>query len=373
MHGYRQGVFKFFLCAGIAAILLGCIPLKIGVSPDGRISFRGKDRIYVTRPDGSEVKAFLEGRDWEFYWTEWSPDGKTLAISGKRNDSVNFLLLFEPDSGKERLLVEHSDQIWLPGWSPDGKAVSYIVEENDGDGKSLTLKFTELEGGADRIVAKRTTLGYAWSPDGKKISTAVSERPMKDGNFDLGSLALIEAATGKAEYLAGVLHWPYMQFAFSKDGKSLYFSSPMVNFPVLPGEKRKGEGFSLPKVKSALFAYDFEKKSMNPVTSSDQSVVYFALSPDGKRFLYVDVWKEDAPEGDVLGGTLYVSRTDGTERKKLAMNSQISMPVWLNPSNILFLLMTEGEKKKEVATLYSVNIEKGEPERLPDSIQKILR
>lgn len=102
-------------------------------SPDGTrlayVSYGCETRdfaLYTVRPDGTEQRRLSQAdpapaRSSPF----WSPDGKTIASA-----LVQKLVLTDPDTGNERVLVQDDTVFWfarLWGWSPDGRYIAFAI------------------------------------------------------------------------------------------------------------------------------------------------------------------------------------------------------------------------------------------------------
>ena len=103
------------------------------VSPDGRsIAYLGRSDLYVYDLErGSTVKRTEDGRD---NGVAWHPDGRSLAISGRRNNGTSGIFLRKPD-GAEQLLVQLSAGVTFLrnfSWSPDGSRLAYTVQKAGG-------------------------------------------------------------------------------------------------------------------------------------------------------------------------------------------------------------------------------------------------
>ncbi len=130
----------------------------------------GISQLYTIEPDGSNLVQ-LTHNEFSHMFPRWSPDGKTIAFSSKRDgltDTLPSLYVINPDGKNERLVVP---QGWLPVWSPDGKRLAYSKDPRCGgicgnwDIFILSLpKRTEY--------TLNTSLTYYesvsdWSPDGR--------------------------------------------------------------------------------------------------------------------------------------------------------------------------------------------------------------
>ncbi|UCH61664.1 MAG: PD40 domain-containing protein [Fidelibacterota bacterium] len=160
-------------------------------------------------PDSSRVavvgRASKEMRDWSLYTVStdsthrrvelhygqysgnpaWSPDGKTIAISGYRRGRHGSLLwdirLIDVERGNARWLTSNA-RATDPAWSPDGRYILYAAHP----GMTTNLYITDPSG--DNTARLTTFTGDVqlqdpqWSPDGSQIVFAVQE---EDGDVDV--------------------------------------------------------------------------------------------------------------------------------------------------------------------------------------------
>ncbi len=104
------------------------------VSPDGRsIAYFVRGELYVYDLErGSTVKRTEDGRVDGF---AWHPDGRSLAISSRRNNAASGgasgIFLRKPDGGEQLLVPLSAGVTFLRNfsWSPDGSRLAYTVQE----------------------------------------------------------------------------------------------------------------------------------------------------------------------------------------------------------------------------------------------------
>ena len=137
-------------------------------SPDGRrIAFTsrrdGNSEVYVVNADGSGQRRLTRNFAGDFGPT-WSPDGQKIAFErrGDAQSSVGALYVVNADgSGQRRLTRRGSD----PAWSPDGRTIAFMwrfhiyVMNADGTEHRALMRLWN---------GKRASL--AWSPDGRKLA-----------------------------------------------------------------------------------------------------------------------------------------------------------------------------------------------------------
>src|SRR3989454_8223543 len=105
-----------------------------GISPDGRLLVlsheAGEDwlssSIYILPIDGAAVPRRVTTKSPSF-WHGWSPDGKTLAFVGQRNEEFDIYTI-PSAGGEETRLTTAKGLDDGPEYSPDGKYIYFNSE-----------------------------------------------------------------------------------------------------------------------------------------------------------------------------------------------------------------------------------------------------
>ncbi|WP_117191493.1 TolB family protein [Rhizobium terrae] len=126
-----------------------------GISPDGlriaisdKVEF-GKSAIYVLPAGGGEPK--LVTKNLPSYWHGWSPDGKTFAYCGIRNDEFDIYTIDVQDGidgGRETRLTFGEGRNDGPDYSPDG---NWIYFNSSRTGLMQIWRVPAAGGPAERI------------------------------------------------------------------------------------------------------------------------------------------------------------------------------------------------------------------------------
>ena len=140
----------------------------------------GNDDIYVARSDGSgatDLTSSLESNDAPV----WSPDGKTIAFTHYKNNSVPVIYVIHPDGTNLHQVSE--DGISLYAWSPDSQKIAYLVSQPQdptsvGGPAKMSLKVVDLAGNSLQTM----DLGIyslvdqlRWSPDGRSLEYVATQ------------------------------------------------------------------------------------------------------------------------------------------------------------------------------------------------------
>jgi len=170
-----------------------------GWSPDGKwITFTGKRNNDPT-PAGFDIYKIPSHGGQEIQLTtapglddgpEYSPDGKYIYFNSVRSGLMQ-LWRMKPDGSEQEQLTNDEYNNWFPHISPDGKwivCISFAKDEVKPDDhpfyKHVYLRMMPASGGPLRVIAylyggQGTINTPSWSPDSKKIAF-VSNTDMKE-------------------------------------------------------------------------------------------------------------------------------------------------------------------------------------------------
>lgn len=110
------------------------------------------------------------GGGWSLRRAEWSPDGKTLALSLQESGWDNIWLI-PAAGGKPKQLTRGNWEDMDPVFSPDGKSVAVVSSRKELEERDIWI--VPVDGSKPRAVTQFNTPGVAsfpiWSPDGRVI------------------------------------------------------------------------------------------------------------------------------------------------------------------------------------------------------------
>ena len=156
--------------------------ISLDVSPDGqRIAFDLLGDIYVLPIGGGEARRITSGIAWDCQ-PRWSPDGKSLAFISDRSGSDNIWILphdaADEKAEPKQMTRETEYNLQSPAWTPDS---IYVVTRRIGPypnsddfmrGTSLWMYHRDGGRGIEVIPARGNTqinTGAAFSKDGKTM------------------------------------------------------------------------------------------------------------------------------------------------------------------------------------------------------------
>jgi len=152
------------------------------VSPDGsKVAYRSLARgdytdtpLLVLNVRTGRATSLTKRSRVRGFGPTWRPDGRMLAVAGKRARTDNEgLWLMRPDGSSARRARLPRFEVQYPAWAPDGRSIAFTAVEQKGfaiytaapDGTGLK-RLTPLGGSANTP---------SWSPDGRQIAYGEGE------------------------------------------------------------------------------------------------------------------------------------------------------------------------------------------------------
>jgi Tol biopolymer transport system component len=229
-----------------------------------------------------------------------SPDGKQLVLAyappkaGEIQLGYTDFYLLTPGSKDLpralKLRQDANESYFGPVWSPDGKSIVYahffVTMVDKKPVYHYASERTDLDGHSEMLIAD--SFWPVLSPDGSRLAyvSAILTSPSNDlyiADVD-GKNALPLTSPGSTP--------PVDSHFFSADGKTIFFS--MVNSQTPPASSWWENLFGIKivtahNVPSDWYKVPVEGGEIERVTNANDTGLYGAISPDGKRLAYISV------------------------------------------------------------------------------------
>ncbi|WP_210526249.1 TolB family protein [Rubellimicrobium arenae] len=149
--------------------------------PDGFLLVNGDGRLWRVPLDEPRLEPFPTGRIGQLNNDHGlSPDGRTLAISGKTETEKSCIYCM-PITGGEPVRVTEKVPSWWHSWSPDGQRLAYAGVRRDG--APVSLYTCALDGSDEVCVAD--DFDHIDGPDYSADGRWIWFNGEKDGRVDL--------------------------------------------------------------------------------------------------------------------------------------------------------------------------------------------
>jgi dipeptidyl aminopeptidase/acylaminoacyl peptidase len=347
VHEMRQ-VLRFVLFRSLAASLLLLIVLAlsprelaqglatsdlpklrsvgaVALSPDGRhlaytvTMFDEPGRPYgqLWIMDLTTQKSIRIGSDKDRGGSPlWSPDGKSLAFTGKQGDKHGLMIAKADGSDITQLVSPEGTNSPLPGtgnsisWSPDGKQIAYISSTPDDRAK---------EASGDPMVITR----YLYKPDAGEGMTRFNDNQRLH-------IFVMDVATKQTRQLTKG-NTDEHSIDWSPDGTELlYLTNP---------EPNQDEFFNYD-----IFALKLADNSVRRITATE-FIEYDPLwSPDGKRILFRGTRRGLTDrETTMEDAHVWVMNADGSDRREIGavIDDRQGLPKWAPDGNSVYFTVQE--------------------------------
>lgn len=291
------------------------------LSPDGKkMAFVERGDIFtVSTEKGGEAKRITDNptRDGE---PEWAADGKSLLFSSNRGGNSKIYLVTLATLETKQLTTGSGNDS-RPKLSPDGKWVSYLR------GPQTAARLVRIDGTDDHEVVPGPNIdSQEWSPDGKWLSY-VREDDIRAN--DVWVVPVDDA--GKPGKAQNITDHPGLNISakWYPDGSHIAFLSnryrnrdietindqgqfSLYSVPLQPTPDKFDSDDDAPAAKDekkkveVKFDFDEIERRAKALTTNDESLGGFSVSPDSKTIVFVarnggqsDIWSVSADGGSL--------------------------------------------------------------------------
>jgi tricorn protease len=213
------------------------------------IAFAYANDLWVARLDGTGVRRLTSHPGVES-GPHFSPDGKSLAFTGRYDGNVDVYVV-PTVGGVPRRLTFHPNDDVVRGFTPDGTRVLYTSPREVYTRRYTQLFTVPVTGGTEQKLPIPNADQAAWSPDGKKIAYTPLSQAFQEWKHYRGGrasrLLIYDVATSAVEQIP------------QPEGRSNDVDPMWLGDSVVFRSDRAGE-FN-------LFSYDTETKQVAQLTS----------------------------------------------------------------------------------------------------------
>ncbi|NTU84027.1 MAG: hypothetical protein HGA45_32425 [Chloroflexales bacterium] len=188
--------------------------------PSGHIAYTLDGEIYVMSAGGTNFRNITQAPDADDYDPAWSPDGKRLVFTSKRDNNVDLYIISADGSGLRRLTSDPAVDADAD-WSRDGSRIVFTSDrlQDDAIFGNRNIYVMSADGGEPTRLTSDPAADEApaWSPDGGKIAFQSN----REGRYEI----FLMDASGNGQRNLSRDGDDDMQPAWSPDSKYIAFMS----------------------------------------------------------------------------------------------------------------------------------------------------
>lgn len=318
------------------------LPVRWVSDGKGKIFAVNEKTIHVIENDKPVLISEI-GKDVTTVCTcaEWNMDKNILAVAATSSAGVNNKIYYVSISTidqltkKETVLMEESGNcVFSMRWSNDGMIMAYArIDGIHGNTPKIHLRVVN-EAEESRLLIENSTLFFCWH-ERSENTYIIAGRTLSDlpdfKELQMGEIVMVNVKTGEITKLLDSAYSPLSHFAPLSD-REIFMSLPDVKLPFVPDRK------DVDSMNHGVFKFDIESQKLTKISAENSNVIFFALSPDKSRIVWIDEETSKLQILDLSGKALAEAGT--TEWLEF-------IPFWKDDNIVCYMEELHSEKPEE--------------------------